>query len=167
MQLADRLIEKAHAANGALAARRWRAGRGDRRIATWPEAARGSSLTKSSAVCNICGWRGQSFQGVAHSESALCPTCGSISRDRFRMIADTGEASAHGAPPAPTLADAQAKADERGPGGLTFSDPVALPDSVASTFQLVRTGPTGTTGSVGLAAAASGNTVTLTRLLES
>jgi 2-polyprenyl-6-methoxyphenol hydroxylase-like FAD-dependent oxidoreductase len=49
-----------------------------------------------------------------------------INRDRFRMIADTGAASAHGAPPSPTLADAQARVDERGPGGLTLSDPVWL-----------------------------------------
>src|SRR5262249_49920763 len=32
-----------------------------------------------------------------------------INRDRFRMIADIGAASTHGAPPSPTLADAQAK----------------------------------------------------------
>ncbi len=49
-----------------------------------------------------------------------------INRGRFRMIADTGAASDHGRPPDPTLADAQAKADERGPGGLTLSDPVWL-----------------------------------------
>ena len=33
--------------------------------------------------CRICGWEGDAFDGVAHSESALCPTCGSIARDRF------------------------------------------------------------------------------------
>jgi SAM-dependent methyltransferase len=33
--------------------------------------------------CNICGWHGDAFDGVAHSESALCPRCGSIARDRF------------------------------------------------------------------------------------
>jgi 2-polyprenyl-6-methoxyphenol hydroxylase-like FAD-dependent oxidoreductase len=49
-----------------------------------------------------------------------------IKRDRFRMIGDTGLASEHGEPPTPTLADAQAKVDERGPGGLTLSDPVWL-----------------------------------------
>ncbi|WP_020473014.1 FAD-dependent monooxygenase [Zavarzinella formosa] len=43
---------------------------------------------------------------------------------RFRVIADTGAASDHGRPPEPTLADAQARVDERGPGGLTLSDPV-------------------------------------------
>ena len=33
--------------------------------------------------CNVCGWRGRAFEGVEHSESALCPVCGSIARDRF------------------------------------------------------------------------------------
>jgi len=83
VQLADRLIEKAHGAHGSLAAMRWKAGRGDLRTATWPEAAVKSSLTSTAAACNICGWRGRGFEGIAHSESALCPTCGSISRDRF------------------------------------------------------------------------------------
>lgn len=33
--------------------------------------------------CRICGWTGEAFDGVAHCESATCPTCGSIARDRF------------------------------------------------------------------------------------
>jgi hypothetical protein len=33
--------------------------------------------------CNICGWAGDGFEGDAHSESARCPICGSIARDRF------------------------------------------------------------------------------------
>jgi 2-polyprenyl-6-methoxyphenol hydroxylase-like FAD-dependent oxidoreductase len=49
-----------------------------------------------------------------------------ITRDRFRMIADIGKAAEHGNPPEPTLADAQAKVDERGPGGITLRDPVWL-----------------------------------------
>ena len=49
-----------------------------------------------------------------------------IKRDRFRVIADLGEPSGHGDPPAPTLADVQAKVDERGPGGLILSDPIWL-----------------------------------------
>jgi len=49
-----------------------------------------------------------------------------INRDRFRVIADTGAASDHDRPSDPTLADVQAKVDERGPGGLTLSDPVWL-----------------------------------------
>lgn len=35
------------------------------------------------AVCNICRWVGDRFEGVEHSESARCPRCGSIARDRF------------------------------------------------------------------------------------
>ena len=42
------------------------------------------------------------------------------------MIADTGASTDHGRPPDPTLAEVQAKVDERGPGGLTLSDPVWL-----------------------------------------
>jgi glycosyltransferase involved in cell wall biosynthesis len=42
------------------------------------------SLPFGAAVrCNICGWRGRAFEGEPHSESALCPSCGSIARDRF------------------------------------------------------------------------------------
>jgi len=37
----------------------------------------------SGSLCNICWWQGDGFQGVAHSESATCPDCGSIARDRF------------------------------------------------------------------------------------
>jgi SAM-dependent methyltransferase len=33
--------------------------------------------------CNICGWYGDQFEGILHSESATCPECGSIARDRF------------------------------------------------------------------------------------
>jgi SAM-dependent methyltransferase len=35
------------------------------------------------AYCPICRWKGEQFEGVAHSESAQCPQCGSIARDRF------------------------------------------------------------------------------------
>jgi SAM-dependent methyltransferase len=37
----------------------------------------------NGVVCNICRWSGPSFEGTLHSESANCPQCGSISRDRF------------------------------------------------------------------------------------
>ena len=33
--------------------------------------------------CNICRWTGSAFLGSAHTESATCPQCGSIARDRF------------------------------------------------------------------------------------
>ena len=49
-----------------------------------------------------------------------------IDQSRFRMIAEIGSASNHTLPSEPTLADAQAKVDERGPGGLTLHDPVWL-----------------------------------------
>ena len=49
-----------------------------------------------------------------------------IARDRYRMIADLGKADVAVQRPNPTLEDAQAKVDERGPGGLIMSDPVWL-----------------------------------------
>jgi 2-polyprenyl-6-methoxyphenol hydroxylase-like FAD-dependent oxidoreductase len=48
-----------------------------------------------------------------------------ISGNRARVIADLGTAGPT-APPDPTLAQVQAKVDERGPGGLTLTDPVWL-----------------------------------------
>jgi hypothetical protein len=48
-----------------------------------------------------------------------------IKGNRVRVIADLGAAGPT-APPDPTLADVQAKVDERGPGGLRLSDPVWL-----------------------------------------
>ena len=83
MRIADQLITRVHGLRAAQARRRWATGRHDRRTATWPEAAKHSSLTHTAAVCNLCGWRGVSFEGSAHSESALCPVCRSIARDRF------------------------------------------------------------------------------------
>jgi len=36
--------------------------------------------------CNICWWSGDSFRGFDHCESAACPECGSIARDRFLFL---------------------------------------------------------------------------------
>jgi 2-polyprenyl-6-methoxyphenol hydroxylase-like FAD-dependent oxidoreductase len=46
--------------------------------------------------------------------------------DRFRVIADLGLAANTSKPPDPSLADVQRVVDERGPGGLTLSQPVWL-----------------------------------------
>jgi len=35
--------------------------------------------------CNVCRWTGSAFLGEAHTESANCPQCGSIARDRFLL----------------------------------------------------------------------------------
>jgi 2-polyprenyl-6-methoxyphenol hydroxylase-like FAD-dependent oxidoreductase len=47
-----------------------------------------------------------------------------IEAGRFRLIADLGPAAA--GRPEPTLAEAQALVDRRGPGGLTLADPIWL-----------------------------------------
>jgi SAM-dependent methyltransferase len=33
--------------------------------------------------CAVCRWQGTAFQGVLHCESATCPRCGAIGRDRW------------------------------------------------------------------------------------
>ncbi len=38
------------------------------------------------AVCNICHWSGPEFVGTEHVESAMCPRCGSVARDRFLLF---------------------------------------------------------------------------------
>jgi SAM-dependent methyltransferase len=40
---------------------------------------------RSAMWCNVCRWTGSAFLGVAHTESANCPRCGSIARDRFLL----------------------------------------------------------------------------------
>ena len=49
----------------------------------WGRGAWGRFGPTSTHACPICRWTGEQFGGVVHSESALCPGCGSISRDRF------------------------------------------------------------------------------------
>ncbi|HEY8517033.1 MAG TPA: FAD-dependent monooxygenase [Candidatus Binatia bacterium] len=49
-----------------------------------------------------------------------------IAPGRFRLVADVGFARGMEHPPDPTLEQAQAALDERGPGGLTLSDPFWL-----------------------------------------
>ena len=39
----------------------------------------------SPAACNICRWTGPGFTGQQHAESADCPQCGSIARERFHL----------------------------------------------------------------------------------
>ncbi len=41
--------------------------------------------TISPAACNICRWTGDAFAGHEHAESADCPRCGSIARERFHL----------------------------------------------------------------------------------
>lgn len=47
------------------------------------------------AQCNICRWVGTAFDGAHHSESAVCPGCGSISRDRFLHWSLTAKVPVH------------------------------------------------------------------------
>src|SRR5262249_5612961 len=49
-----------------------------------------------------------------------------ISRGRYRVIADAGEAHGEARRADPTLGEVQAILDERGPGGVTASSPIWL-----------------------------------------
>lgn len=37
----------------------------------------------ANVVCNVCRWHGEAFDGRAHVELSLCPSCGANGRDRF------------------------------------------------------------------------------------
>jgi SAM-dependent methyltransferase len=37
----------------------------------------------AAALCNICRWEGNAFEGRQHVEFSTCPACGSNGRDRF------------------------------------------------------------------------------------
>jgi SAM-dependent methyltransferase len=54
----------------------------DPRLIPWP-VNRKNFDSDTPCACNICGWRGDAFASGFHSEGALCPSCGSIARDRF------------------------------------------------------------------------------------
>lgn len=45
----------------------------------------GRYTARSRVCCNICGWAGGGFEGLRHVESATCPQCGSVARDRFLL----------------------------------------------------------------------------------
>jgi SAM-dependent methyltransferase len=45
----------------------------------------GRLTARGAAVCNLCGWSGAAFLGGHHVESATCPQCGSVARDRFLL----------------------------------------------------------------------------------
>ena len=55
---------------------------GDARLEPWSSALAASTSSRD-ASCNICGWHGAEFGGSYHSESAVCPSCNSIARDRY------------------------------------------------------------------------------------
>lgn len=42
--------------------------------------------SRSARFCNLCWWSGEAFEGFDHSESAVCPACGSVARDRFLFL---------------------------------------------------------------------------------
>ncbi len=57
----------------------------DPRLAPWTET-NGEDTGNFARWCVICGWHGHSFHGTRHCESADCPRCGSIARDRFLYL---------------------------------------------------------------------------------
>lgn len=44
------------------------------------------AVCSEPSFCNLCAWSGPSFLGVLHSESAACPNCASIARERFLFL---------------------------------------------------------------------------------
>lgn len=52
-------------------------------------------LPDRGVVCNICRWQGEAFTGRAHCESAECPGCGSIGRDRYLHWCFTEQVELH------------------------------------------------------------------------
>lgn len=48
-----------------------------------PWATPSTAQRRAGAWCNVCGWSGSAFLGFPHAESASCPRCGAITRDRF------------------------------------------------------------------------------------
>jgi SAM-dependent methyltransferase len=57
--------------------------------AVWKEPGRNE---RRGRWCNVCRWNGSAFFGIAHTESATCPQCGSIARDRFLLWCFTSRA---------------------------------------------------------------------------
>jgi hypothetical protein len=53
------------------------------RAATPPWQAPTAAERRATRWCNVCRWSGPAFLGVIDGESADCPRCGSIARDRF------------------------------------------------------------------------------------
>jgi hypothetical protein len=68
----------------------------DPRLRPWPD-----RTGQWDAICNICGWHGGEFIGAYHSESAACPMCGSVARDRFvyHCLTTRQPPARNGAPP--------------------------------------------------------------------
>lgn len=54
----------------------------DPRLGTWGKD-RGPRSEIFAAWCNMCGWHGDEFLGEVWCESAQCPACRSVARDRF------------------------------------------------------------------------------------
>lgn len=58
----------------------------------------GRRTARGEAVCNICGWAGDVFLGGHHVESATCPQCGSVARDRFLLWCAARRGALKGSP---------------------------------------------------------------------
>jgi len=55
------------------------------RLQRWAPVPDGA-VPDDGAWCVLCRWRGPGFQGHPHSESGVCPRCGSIGRDRMLYL---------------------------------------------------------------------------------
>ncbi len=50
-----------------------------------PWAPAGEREALAPVACNVCRWSGKAFSGHQHAESADCPRCGTIARERFHL----------------------------------------------------------------------------------
>ena len=76
---ADGVLQKGRRAATAAADRAW--------VVRAPAPGRPSRRDDdlAPAWCNVCRWVGEAFSGVPHAESADCPRCGTIARQRFLL----------------------------------------------------------------------------------
>jgi SAM-dependent methyltransferase len=76
---ASGLARRTRSATEAARARVWA------RRAPVPWAPVGDREALAPAACNVCRWSGRAFAGHQHAESADCPRCGTIARERFHL----------------------------------------------------------------------------------
>ena len=98
---------------------RRRRSRAHRRAQAWahqappPWAPETEAEKVSPAACNVCRWTGEGFTGQQHAESADCPRCGTIARERFHLAGLAAEGRPRLLETAPRLHGTYAEAMNR------------------------------------------------------